>query len=433
MYKTLVAPITIQWEITPWCNHRCLHCYNYWRTDEPFSRVAPPETLKIHQKAVEEIINNNIFSVVVTGGEPLGVFRQVRSMLQQLNKAGINLSLNSNLTLITDRMADQLRECGISHILTSLPSADPRRCDEITQSKGSLSRISKGTQLAISHGFQVSVNMVVMTINLNDIFITGEYVRNLGVTAFMASRAAPPANCPRFSYLISRRENELMLQELLRVRNELDIEVDSLEVYPQCSFLDNVALSSFCRRNCTAGRSYAAIGYDGQIRPCPRSSDTYGSVVSGFSEAWAKMDYYRGNSIIPVECESCPIRFKCMGGCKVDAFTEYKCYNKPDPLADPLNYPRLSKGGDNRKNSNIIDIFPLNKFKINPHIRLRKESFGGFVWFKEAIPINNSLFDLLNAKRGEFITREDLGQVLQVSPEQTILFLLKRQILIRKE
>ncbi len=33
MYHELKSPVTVQLEITSKCNHRCVHCYNYWRAD----------------------------------------------------------------------------------------------------------------------------------------------------------------------------------------------------------------------------------------------------------------------------------------------------------------------------------------------------------------------------------------------------------------
>lgn len=30
----LIYPSSITWEVTPACNHACIHCYNSWRTQE---------------------------------------------------------------------------------------------------------------------------------------------------------------------------------------------------------------------------------------------------------------------------------------------------------------------------------------------------------------------------------------------------------------
>ena len=88
MYSTLSAPVIIQWEVTPLCNLDCLHCYNHWRREEPV-RQKTEDTNQIYKATVSEMIVNRIFSVVVTGGEPLLVLDQVAPFLCQLRDAGV--------------------------------------------------------------------------------------------------------------------------------------------------------------------------------------------------------------------------------------------------------------------------------------------------------------------------------------------------------
>ena len=67
--KNLSRPLTAQFEITNGCNHRCVHCYLLSPDIEkrPFVESSDDVVLASAQKLVE----SGIFSVVVTGGEPL--------------------------------------------------------------------------------------------------------------------------------------------------------------------------------------------------------------------------------------------------------------------------------------------------------------------------------------------------------------------------
>ena len=81
--KKLKYPPYMQWEVTPRCNHNCIHCYNYWRSNDD---------KMIENKFYDDIVTNIILvhpvSVVITGGEPLLVFNEIKDQLvRQIGRA----------------------------------------------------------------------------------------------------------------------------------------------------------------------------------------------------------------------------------------------------------------------------------------------------------------------------------------------------------
>ena len=68
MIKQLVAPIYVQWEVTPLCNFKCIHCYNAWRRGVEKEYTT---NVDLYPVIKNEIIKNRIFLVTITGGEPL--------------------------------------------------------------------------------------------------------------------------------------------------------------------------------------------------------------------------------------------------------------------------------------------------------------------------------------------------------------------------
>ena len=73
----LKYPASLDWEVTPYCNHNCIHCYNYWRSnrekdnDELFNINVTKEWF---MDIAQIIATNKPVSVTITGGEPLSVF-----------------------------------------------------------------------------------------------------------------------------------------------------------------------------------------------------------------------------------------------------------------------------------------------------------------------------------------------------------------------
>ena len=134
MFLALSAPVTTQWELTDWCNLLCVHCYNYWRAGKRRGKVTiTPQFHATSQRVVSELVKNGVFSVTITGGEPLVVLNDVYPYLELLRDNGIQINVNSNLTLMTDKVAQKLRRLGIRGVLTSLMTDDPSLNDQLVR------------------------------------------------------------------------------------------------------------------------------------------------------------------------------------------------------------------------------------------------------------------------------------------------------------
>lgn len=426
MFRTLSAPVILQWEVTPDCNHACLHCYNYWRGfgEEP---SAPEDVCEIYRATTKEIICNRVFSVVITGGEPLLVFDQVKPYIRQLVQAGVHVSLNTNLSLFDRQIAVELKELGVRSILTSLPSFDPETNDYITQTPGSHRRITRGIRTALESGFKVAVNMVVTKVNLSQVYQTAEYVANLGVKSFAATKAATPNNCPDFSaFALGLDEFRWMLYELIKAKERLGLEsIDSLEFYPYCAF-DEVTRAVFSSRMCSAGKTNCTIGFNGQVRPCSRAEHTYGDIREGLTNAWGRMTPWRTNEWLPEQCSTCQLKNKCGGGCKVDAQRTTGDIKQPDPICDfsqlPVRLPSVWEPSPDG-----------TEFLVNPSMVFRPESFGGILYVSSGhwALVVQELYQLF-ASGKEVVSIEDIVSALGCSLNEataTVSYLVRKFIL----
>jgi len=401
MYQKLSAPITVQWELTPWCIYSCEHCYNYWLRGEHPKRRLTLEQLDMQHKIKQELIDNKVFRVTLTGGEPLGVLEQTFPMLLELKEAGIGMSMNTNLALLNERNIALLKQLGIRSILTSLMSSDPKINDEIAQHKGAYKKTVVGIKLAIENGFRVTVNMVVSKKNLATIYTTGKLSKELEVYCFCATKASKPSNCDNFDeYTLNTLQLRSMFSELLRVKDDFDIAVDSLEHYPACIFTSDAMRTSFGKRNCSAAKTICAIGFEGFIRPCSRALLPYGNITeTGLLQTWQSMGNWRDGSLIPSVCSQACGEFpaNCGGGCRVEALNESKKLNGIDPYS--LNHRPISK-----KITNTKSELPTNaKVILAPNILFRTEEFGYIAYRSSSkwVPIDTTLYAILQGSLEE--------------------------------
>ncbi len=95
MNRILTAPVMINLEITEACNLTCRHCYNFWRQEDGPKPVRMTEERM--SALIDQMVQAEIFHVVLTGGEPLVNFSVLKYAMQRLTAEGISTSLNSNL------------------------------------------------------------------------------------------------------------------------------------------------------------------------------------------------------------------------------------------------------------------------------------------------------------------------------------------------
>lgn len=101
--KDIHYPPIVHWEVTSACNHNCIHCYNYWRKNPDIIGECEKSDLL---ELAEKITSFKPVVVVVTGGEPLLVYKELKEPLILLKNSGIFVSVNTNAALVTDEIAD---------------------------------------------------------------------------------------------------------------------------------------------------------------------------------------------------------------------------------------------------------------------------------------------------------------------------------------
>ncbi len=382
IYKTLSAPLDVQVEITTRCNEACVHCYNFWRGGQFREQVInfPQKTLRKEQLShiIAELIQERVFSVTFTGGEPFLYRSTVIEGIRQGQEGGLDCSLNSNLTTMSPAMADRLKEVGLSSVLTSLHSFDEETHDAITQRKGSFARTIRGIKVCQEAGLSVASNMVVTRMNQDQVFETGAFVKGLGVRSFSATKATPCLGGTNFSEIgISREAFKQMLEDLLRLEKDEGIDVDVLMSYPLCALGDGNHFRKFAKRSCAAGVTTCTIGADGGIRPCSFADESYGNIFpEPFSQAWLRMGDWRDGSRLPEKCVSeCKYFSLCGGGCRMEA--KFAGDRKGmDPLAtDSLDVRHTPITDFDHAPSDFWE----KRLIVNPNLRLRREDFGGVI------------------------------------------------------
>jgi len=149
----------VRLSVTDRCDFRCVYCMAPEMTFVPKQQVLSLEELHQLARAFTALGVNKIR---LTGGEPL-IRSNVLTLVEQLGKLpGLDqLVLTTNGSQL-QRMAPQLRDCGVKRINVSLDSLQPRKFRQLTR-HGNLDQVVAGIDAAIEAGFErIKINAVIL-------------------------------------------------------------------------------------------------------------------------------------------------------------------------------------------------------------------------------------------------------------------------------
>lgn len=433
LYRKLSAPISVQIEITGSCNNNCVYCYNHWREkNQIFFKSLSAENLS---RICDQLISSKVFTVTLTGGEPLLLWKQLSTVISRLESSNISVSVNSNLTIFTKEIAQTLKESGLKGILTSFLSHDEKIHDRLANRTGSWKQAVNGIEIAVANDFNISANMVLLKQNHEAIYETARFLKSIGVNSFSATKASPALNSRNFrDFMLDISELRESLNALESVKKELGMSVDVLECYPLCLLSDLNKFWNYGRRNCTAGATSCTIGSDGNIRPCSHSDMIYGNIFEeNLPDIFNKMDDWREGKYIPNDCKECAHLKICSGGCRMEAKYFGNICGKDPHMTNPSDV--ISKSENDSK---IEEISLSQKYSLKQNICFREEEFGAVVAAQgsETALINKDGFQMLKKAIGYSFSIKEMAKKInskQESLRKFFAYLLKCRLIYPAE
>jgi radical SAM protein with 4Fe4S-binding SPASM domain len=387
-------------------------------------------------KIIKEFVDDNIWSVILTGGEPLLHPNLLIHIIKKCNQYGISAGLNTNLTLINEEIARRLvEECNWRNIiLTSLPSLDESCCDKITKVSGSYKRILEGISICKSYGLKVGINTVVTKENIGDLKKYVDFVKTMKIDYVSISEVIPPIyDVDNPIYYLDDGDLISIADTLLEVKKECGIDIGSVTPLPLCILKDATKYLPVLDTTCLAGVSKCTVELEtGNVFACSHEENEYGNIyVDGLKSCWDKMQGWSKNDNINEMCVSCKWLYLCGGECRMQRYGERK-----PPL---YNIDAQANITFDSKEVAVNFDFPGDNERlcISSKMKVRKEHFGYIV---RVGYIETNLSDKLYSfcekmKEKEFFTLKSLDEIVEMDDmvKKVIKTLLQRGIIERVE
>jgi len=307
-------PISGTLELTFRCNLRCKHCYASYG----HSGIAGQEELTLPEikRIIDEIVDEGCFWLLLTGGEPL-VRRDFLDIYTYAKRKGLILTLFTNGTLLTPRIADYLAEWQPFGVEISLYGYTQETYERVTGIPGSHYRCMRGIEMLMDRGIPLGLKSMVMTLNKHELADMSAFAERLGVEFRYDPIVNPGLQKEKFPL-----QFRLSPEEILQIEQaDEDRSKKWSELYAQYSGVTPADHKLFL---CLAGKKSFLIDPYGRLSICTGLREPYFDLrEEHFRQGWESMSNYVLNAEYSddYECRDCQIRILC-SQCPASAILE---------------------------------------------------------------------------------------------------------------
>lgn len=153
----------VAWNVTRTCNLKCIHCYS----NSDSQKYAGELT---HQEAMQFIEDLAAFKVPVllfSGGEPL-IREDIFKLVEKTAFHGIRPTISTNGTLITRKVAQQLKNIGVGYVGISLDGLRDVN-DKFRGKSGAFDSALQGIENCVAVGQRVGLRFTINRHNFKDL------------------------------------------------------------------------------------------------------------------------------------------------------------------------------------------------------------------------------------------------------------------------
>ena len=111
-------PVVV-WNITRRCNLKCIHCYAHANETSTKDELSTEEGKKL----IDDLAGFGVPVILFSGGEPL-VRKDLPELASYAVEKGMRAVISTNGTLITDNVAKELKDIGLSYVGISLDGTE---------------------------------------------------------------------------------------------------------------------------------------------------------------------------------------------------------------------------------------------------------------------------------------------------------------------
>ena len=321
----LYSPLRVHLQATKGCNLECIHCFSD-------SGKALKNELKFKEitSLIDQMAEIGTYELSVGGGEPF-LRSDMIDIISYANKAGINLSISTNATLINKKLSQKLGKHRLKKLKVSFEGVS-QKTYEFLRGKNTYKKALRGLKfLRENCSFPVYLHITLIKQNLSELPGLIRLAENLDFQGIEISYALPIGRAANAPFVLSYDEafNVKNMAQKLQKYTRLNLVIPPIPFKTQHRGV-------YHHFGCIGATQVCYINAEGYIYPCGFFSNqsTRGNIREAkLKELWDEAPLlklfrsFKGNPT----CLNCSSYNTCRGGCRARALYTYKNLNAPDP------------------------------------------------------------------------------------------------------
>jgi len=299
-------PAEVSIEVTHRCPLECQHCYNNLPMGDSKARKEEL-TLEEHIHLLDELVELGCLWLLYTGGE-IFARKDFLDIYTEAKKRGFLITLFTNGTMITPKIADHLAQYRPFSIEITLYGATRETYEALTQIPGSFDRCMRGVSLLVERSLPLKLKTVPTSVNVHEVYEMKRFAQDLGVDFKFDPLVNPRTDCSQSPLAV-----RLTPEQAVALEFRDPVRRREYQRLVEAELAANLPASDK-RYNCGGGHNGCAIDPNGNMTICVLSHREGYNIRSGnFRQGWnGPLKEIRDTRIKrQTICTNCRIRTLC--------------------------------------------------------------------------------------------------------------------------
>ncbi len=297
-------PISGSIDLTERCSLNCVHCYINQASNCEKAVEQELNTAEV-KRVLDAIADAGCLFLVITGGEPL-LRPDFPEIYMHAKRLGMLVTLFTNATLVTPRIADLLAASRPHMVEVTLYGATANTYEAVTRIPGSYKRFKRGLDLLFDRGITIALKAMILTLNKHELPQMRDLVESYGVEFRYDGNIFPRLDGSEAPY-----QYRLSIDEMLSM--DFEYPMRTQEWRKRKDEFEGQLVRNEYVFSCGAGFRMFHIDSSGKMGACTMArKPSFDLTQMRFQDAWERLgDLRKKKRQLQTKCETCTVGALC--------------------------------------------------------------------------------------------------------------------------